>query len=55
MLCRAPDKVEFGGYLKIFFLFLNENLCCDPSSEGFNERSQHMVLWRNNWKIIYTL
>ena len=31
----------------IFFLFLNENICCDPSLEpsprdGSNEGSQHM-------------
>ena len=32
------------------FLFLNENICCDPSLEpsqrdGFNEGPQYMFLW----------
>ena len=37
---------------KIIFLFLNENLCCDPSLElsqwdGSTERSQNVFVWRN--------
>ena len=37
---------------KIFFLLLNENICCDLSLEpswrdGTNYGSQHMFLWRN--------
>ena len=37
---------------KIFFLFLNENICCDPSLEsthqgGSNHGSQNMILCRN--------
>ena len=36
----------------LFFLFLIENICCDPSLEpsqrdGSNEGSQNMFLWRN--------
>ena len=39
------------------FLFLNENICCDPSLEpsqrdGFNEGPQYMFLWgKKNWKL----
>ena len=43
----------------IFFLFLNENICCDPSLEpshrdSSNEGSQNMFLWRNmaNYPVI---
>ena len=37
---------------RYFFLFLNENICCDPSLEpsrrdGSNDGSQDMFLWRN--------
>ena len=36
---------------RLFFLFLNENICCDPSLEpshrdGSNEGSQSMFLCR---------
>ena len=36
----------------LFFLFLNENICCDPSLEpsrrdGSNDGSQNMFLWKN--------
>ena len=36
----------------IFFLFLVENICCDPSLEpsrrdGSNDGSQNMFLWKN--------
>ena len=47
----APDKM---GVLRIIpiFLFLDENICCDPSSEpsqreGSNDGSQDRFLWRN--------
>ena len=38
---------------RLFFLFLIETICCDPSSElsrrdGSDEGSQHMVLCRIN-------
>ena len=37
---------------EIFFFFLNENICCDPSlkpyrRDGSNDGSQNMYLWRN--------
>ena len=37
---------------RFFFLFLTENICCDPSLEpsrrdGSNDVSQNMFLWRN--------
>ena len=37
---------------KIIFLFINENICCDPSLEpsqrdGSNDVSQHMFKRRN--------
>ena len=37
---------------RLYFLFLNENICCDPSLEpsqrdGSNDGSQTMFLWRN--------
>ena len=37
---------------RYFFLFLNENICCDPSLEpsqrfGSNDGSQNKFLWRN--------
>ena len=37
LISTSPDKGGGGGYLKqfknIFFLFRNENICCDPSLE----------------------
>ena len=38
---------------KISFLFLNENICCDPSLEpsqkdNSNDGSQNMFLWKLN-------
>ena len=37
---------------ELIFLFLNENICCDPSLElswrnGSNDGSQNTFLWRN--------
>ena len=37
---------------EIIFLFLDKNICCDPSLEpslqdGSNDSSQHMFLWCN--------
>ena len=49
---RAPDKRQLWGWLKDIFLFLNENIYCDPSLEpfqwdGFSDGSQNVFLWRN--------
>ena len=46
--CRAPDKRGIKDSSKIIFLFLNQNICCDPSIEpsrrdGSNNVSQNMV------------
>ena len=46
-VCRAPDKKDIEDNSDIFFLFLNENICCDPSLEpsrrdGSNNGSQPM-------------
>ena len=47
---------SYEGLLKIiqrsFFLFLNENICCDPSLEpsqrdGSDDESHYMFLWKN--------
>ena len=43
---RAPDKRGYQGLYKEFFLFLNKNICCDPSLEpsqlnGSKDVSQH--------------
>ena len=32
-ILRAPDKMGRGVFKDNFFLFLNENICCDPSLE----------------------
>ena len=54
---RAPDKEGYYPLLntdnsKIIFLFLNENIYCDPSLEpslrdGSNDGSQNMFSWCN--------
>ena len=49
-LFRAPDKSGIKNNSKIIFvLFLNENICCDPSLElssqdGSNLGSQHVFM-----------
>ena len=45
---RAPDKRGIEENSKIIFLFLSENICCDPSlepsrTEGSNDRSQKII------------
>ena len=50
------SELQIIGVLRIiqirsFFLFLNINICCDPSLEpsrgdGSNDGSQNMFLWR---------
>ena len=49
---RAPDKRVLRIIQRIFFLFLRENIGCDPSLEpsgldGSNDGSQNMFLQRN--------
>ena len=48
------SELQISGVLKIiqrfFFIFLNENICCDPPLEpshqdGSNDGSQNMLLW----------
>ena len=44
---NIPIRGSIEEHSKIFFLFLNENICCDPSLEpsrrdGSNEGSQNM-------------
>ena len=57
------SELHIRGVLRIiqrqFFLFLKENICCDPSLEpsqrdGSNDGSQNMLLWRISeiWIII---
>ena len=52
-----PDKRGSEDNSKIFFLFLNENICCDPFLErsqrdGSNDGSQNMLLTVEIWIII---
>ena len=53
---RELSELQIRGAIydnsKIIFLFLNENICCDPSLEpsqrdGPNDGSQNVFLWRN--------
>ena len=52
----TPNSLRLEQYLLIiegFFLYLIENLCCDPSPElsrrdGSDDGSQHMFLCRND-------
>ena len=55
-LIMLQSELQVRGVLRIiqrqFFLFLNENICCDPSLEpsqrdGSKDGSQNMFLWRN--------
>ena len=52
-LCHLKTELQIRGgieiFQRLFFLFLNKNLCCDPSVElsrrdGSNDGSQH-TLW----------
>ena len=52
MASQLPIRGRTEDNLKIIFLFLNENICCDPSLEpsrrdGSNDESQNMFLQRN--------
>ena len=57
LLLRALPELQIRGGIEeiskvLFFLFLNENICCDPSLEpsqqdGSNDGSQYMFLWKN--------
>ena len=47
ILNSAPERGGYEDNSKIFFLFINENICCDPSLEpsrrdGSNDGSQDM-------------
>ena len=47
---RAQDKTGIENNSKIFFLFLKENKCCDPSLEpsrrdGSNDWSRNMFFF----------
>ena len=49
--------IDEGGIHLIFFLFLNENICCGYSLEAprcgaSNEYPQHMILLRNKKDIL---
>ena len=33
-ILRAPDKRDTKDHLKIYFLFPNKNVCCDPLLES---------------------
>ena len=51
LITRAPDKEYLTIILGYFFLFLYENIHCDPSLElsqleGSNEGSQCILLWK---------
>ena len=52
MVAELQIRGTLSNNSKIFFLFLNENICCVPSLEpsrrdGSNEESQLMFLWKN--------
>ena len=52
--CPVPQiRRGNGNNSGYFFLFLNKNICCDPSLEpsrrdGSNGRPQHMLSWKKN-------
>ena len=44
MVGRPPDK---SVYLKLFFLFLNQTICCEYSKEEYESKKVITIL---NWK-----